>query len=217
MSAANVLDPPSPQLNPVPKGEGAEPPSPDAPPATRAPRKRFRRRRPLRWLVAAGAIGFVLVRIWQGLAVVTPPESLSEGPHEVAEVIDGATLRLANGAVVRLMGVEPPFARRSDSQSAGAPSWDTDATELSRRFINGKPVRLVFDRERIDRQGRFLAYVEIDGRPLNEELLRAGLANVRLPPGHAVMKKRQLEKAEQEARKLHRGIWGEKAPAITGK
>ena len=40
---------------------------------------------------------------------------------------------------------------------------------------------------------------------------------VRLPPSHAATKKRQLEKAEQEARKLHRGIWGEATPAITDK
>jgi endonuclease YncB( thermonuclease family) len=197
MSVANLPETPSAQLGPSTKGERAQLPLFEAAPAMPGARRRFRRRRPLRWLVAAGAIGFVLLRIWQGMTAATSPESLSEGPHEVAEVIDGATLRLANGAVVRLTGVEPPWGSKA-----------TDAAEFTRGLLGGKPVRLVFDRERIDRQGRFLAYVEVDGRSLNEELLRTGLAKVRLPAIRAATRKRQLEKAQQEARTLRRGIWG---------
>jgi micrococcal nuclease len=68
-------------------------------------------------------------------------------------------------------------------------------------------VRLRFDRERIDPYGRFLAYVYVDDRLLNEALIREGLARASLRFNYAERFKRIFRNAEAEAQTAARGIW----------
>ena len=68
-------------------------------------------------------------------------------------------------------------------------------------------MRLTFDRERVDRYGRFLAYAWVDQRMLNEELLRAGLARFEPKFHYSQSIKRQFGLAQQEAQRAGIGIW----------
>ena len=68
-------------------------------------------------------------------------------------------------------------------------------------------MRLQFDKERLDRYDRFLAYVFVGDRMLNEELARAGLARVELKFHYSSTMKNRFRKAEDEARTARRGIW----------
>jgi micrococcal nuclease len=154
--------------------------------------------------VLAAFAGLVLLRWWQESRGAAAPDTLDEGLYAVAEVIDGDTLRLANQAIVRLIGANAPYLSPSGRDTN---PWPGEAAEFTRRFIADRPVRLVFDRERLDRQGHFWAYVYVGNRLLNEELLRAGLARVQMRPSFSAAKKRLLDRAEQEARKAHRGLW----------
>jgi micrococcal nuclease len=79
-------------------------------------------------------------------------------------------------------------------------------------------VRLELDVESTDRYDRTLAYVfRDDGLFVNAEMLRTGLARVsaRLP----LQRLADLRRAEDEAQRARRGIWGERpalpAPSFT--
>jgi micrococcal nuclease len=68
-------------------------------------------------------------------------------------------------------------------------------------------VRLEFDVERRDRYRRLLAYVILDGKRYEDDLLRRGLARVLViaPNGaHA----RTMLAEELAARRARRGLWG---------
>ena len=77
----------------------------------------------------------------------------------------------------------------------------------NRRLVEGRTVSLSTDVERRDRFGRLLAYVRVDGRFVNAELVRGGFATtLRIPPNvsHAA----RLRALEREARLARRGLWG---------
>lgn len=129
---------------------------------------------------------------------------------QVAQVIDGDTLLLADGRLVRLIGINAPELGKDgafDEPLARA------AQTLVAQLTVGQRVRLEFDREPVDRYGRLLAHVFLpDGRSLQEILLRQGLAfAVAVPPNLARLAAYQA--AEEEARRAGRGVWGHPAYA----
>jgi endonuclease YncB( thermonuclease family) len=97
--------------------------------------------------------------------------------------------------------------------------WGIDAPEMSQRFASnakkftsgltlGQTVTLrVLEVDRFKRQVAFITLP--DGRNLNHELVRAGMAwwFVRYAPKDAT-----LEQLEAEARKNRRGLWAEENP-----
>jgi micrococcal nuclease len=147
---------------------------------------------------------WVLYRGFSALRPVGRPESLDEASYRVRRAIDGDTLLLANHARVRLIGVDAPETVKPDTP---VERWGPEAAEFTRRFVSGGEVRLQFDRERLDRFDRFLAYVWVGDRMLNEELLRAGLARFEKHFRYSQAMKQRFERAEEEARIERRGIW----------
>jgi micrococcal nuclease len=134
------------------------------------------------------------------------PEPLAEGVYQVRRVVDGDTLLLRDGARVRLMGVDTPETVKPDYP---VEPWGPEASDFTRSFVGTGEVRLQFDRERTDRFGRYLAYVWVGDRLLNEELLRAGLA--RWEPGYHYNQamKTRFRRAQREAQQARRGLWSE--------
>jgi endonuclease YncB( thermonuclease family) len=137
-------------------------------------------RRQLRRVFLLLALAVVAgLQAWRGCRFERFPELLPEGVYQVERIVDGDTLLLRDGARVRLMGVDTPETVKPDHP---VEPWGPEASEFTRRFIDAGEVRLQFDRERTDRFGRYLAYVWVGDKMLNEELLRAGLA--RWEPGY---------------------------------
>ena len=69
---------------------------------------------------------------------------------------------------------------------------------------------LTFDRQKVDRYDRFLAYAWRDERMdlmLNEELVRAGLAQAKTGYRYSDRMKKRFRRAEDEAKAARRGIW----------
>jgi micrococcal nuclease len=165
-----------------------------------------------RALFALGAVIAVLltVRVAQHFTAPAPPDGLEAGEYEVELVVDGDTLRLTNGARVRLIGVDAPEVRGRESREP----WADDATEFVREFVAQGPLRLEFDRERIDRYGRFLAYAWVGDRLLNEELVRAGLARAATSYNFRASMKSRFRAAESEAQRKRKGIWSAGAPVV---
>jgi endonuclease YncB( thermonuclease family) len=74
-------------------------------------------------------------------------------------------------------------------------------------LIQGKTVRLEYDRERYDRYGRLLAYLYLpDGTMVNVAVVRQGLARVYSTPPN-LRHQEALNAAQQEAMAAGRGLW----------
>jgi len=171
----------------------------------------YRRRRALLLCLALAVL--IAARYWLHRAGDFAPENLREGPYLVERVVDGDTLLLANGARIRLQGIDTP---ESVKPGHAVEPFALEACEFTRRFIaEGKgEVRLQFDRERVDKYGRFLGYVWVGERMLNEELVRAGLATAETGFRYSAAMKTRFRRAEDEAQAAGRGIWSrENAPA----
>ena len=137
----------------------------------------------------------------------------------VGEVIDGDTLeaRVSGRTVrVRLMGVDAMDAHNTDKRDEQARSHGLtpdrvedlsgQAAAALRKATEGGRVDLVHESgsRQLDDFGRVLAYVEVDGRDIAEELLSAGLAEARREPHPRLNHYRDLEK---QARLARAGIW----------
>lgn len=124
--------------------------------------------------------------------------------HAVEWVPDGDTIHLANGAKVRLIGVNAPeVAHRDDPAEPGGP----EAQRFVRRFLKEKRVRLEPGVEPEDDYDRTLAHVFTgDGTNVNAELLRRGHAHAAIHPPNTTRLPEYLE-LEARARAARRGIW----------
>ncbi len=123
----------------------------------------------------------------------------------VSQVVDGDTLRLRDGRLVRLIGINTPEIGRE-----GRPSQPlAKAARKALQTLLGKTatVNLRFDREKRDRYGRLLAHVYLlDGTSVEAALLTAGLAaHIVVPPN--VMQLECYQTAENSARKTGKGVW----------
>lgn len=131
----------------------------------------------------------------------------------VARVIDGDTVELASGAMVRYIGVDAPEVRvREHGQWRYAPEPMAEAASaLNRELVEGRQVRLEYDRELCDRYGRRLAYLFIDDRFVNGELVERGAAVVKIyPPNDRY--RRELQAAQRAAQAKRAGIWERSGP-----
>ncbi|MEW6721187.1 MAG: thermonuclease family protein [Thermodesulfobacteriota bacterium] len=126
----------------------------------------------------------------------------------VEEVIDGDTLRVVSGgspATVRLIGIDAP--ERAHPFVGKEYFGDESAAYLSSLCL-GKTVRMEKGAEESDRYDRRLRYVFLpppDGRLLNLEMLRAGMARAytRFP----FSRRDEFTAAESRARRDGEGIW----------
>ena len=124
----------------------------------------------------------------------------------VVRVVDGDTIVASIGGsdeYVRYIGVDTP-----ETVKPGTPvqCYGERASRFNRHLVEGRTVRLVFDRERQDAYGRLLAYVHVGGRFVNADLVRRGLARpFRYPPNtaHASLFARLADRAGRRGR----GLW----------
>lgn len=151
-----------------------------------SPTARFRSPRfsPGRLALVIAAVAGVRLGYWS--AGPRQPQRLAEGEYEIASVEDGATLRLAVAARVRLQAVTLPAGAGNPLAAA--------AHEHTRRFVAeaGGRVRLSFGDDRLTDAGDHLAFVWSGDRMLNQELVAAGLARARLHFRYSGRQRRRL-------------------------
>ena len=124
-------------------------------------------------------------------------------------VVDGDTLEVAGVGRVRLLGIDAP---ELGSGFETAAPFAREARERLAALSVGRWVRLERDGDSQDAYARALAYVfRTDGLLLNGDLLRAGLA--RVSARRSLRRLGELRRAEKEAQRARRGIWGER-PSI---
>ncbi|HYT38655.1 MAG TPA: thermonuclease family protein [Acidimicrobiia bacterium] len=129
------------------------------------------------------------------------------GSARVTAVVDGDTLDVSwagRRERVRLLGVDTP---ETVDPHRPVGCYGPEASAFTHRRLQGRTVRLSFDRQRRDRYGRLLAYVEVDGRRFNDELLTGGYARVLVIPPNGRHGRSMLDE-ELAARSAQRGLWG---------
>lgn len=137
---------------------------------------------------------------------VPPPARPAQGipanttPCTVERVADGDTLTCTNGERIRLLNIDTP-------EMSQAPFGDQARTVLLRLAPVGSQLQMEFDVQLRDSYGRILAYLyDKDGRLLNEEMLRLGMATMLvIPPNVKHVDRLRAVLQDAQARKV--GLW----------
>jgi micrococcal nuclease len=139
----------------------------------------------------------------------------------VVRVVDGDTLKIEmNGheEAVRLIGIDTPESKINKKAKKDAVKTNHDvetitamgreATKYVRTLIRkGDTVSIEFDVQKRDKYNRLLVYAYLtDGKMLNEEIIKAGYANVMTYPPNVKYQERFV-KAYREARDTKRGLY----------
>lgn len=123
----------------------------------------------------------------------------------VARVIDGDTIQMEGGERVRLIGVDTP---ETVHPSKPVEIFGKEASDFTRRILEGKKVRLEYDQERKDKYGRTLAYVYLeDGTFINAEIIKQGFGFVYTQFPFKYLN--EFRNYERQARERGAGLWGE--------
>ena len=176
-------------------------------------RGRFRHVPRLRTALLAAALACL------GAASPNPARAAPSAPRDVlaAEetarvkaIVDGDTLALEDGRIVRLSGImapKPPL----DAEAGRHWPLAERASAALRELALGQEVRLVYAGPKSDRYGRLVAQVyRADGTWLEGELLARGLARVLTHKDDRALAAAMLER-ERAARDKRRGLWATRA------
>lgn len=155
-------------------------------------------------LTIAGALLF-------GAMTASPQacEALREGPTgTVTAVTDGDTVVLADGTTVRLVGTQAPKLPLGREGMVAWPLAEEAKAALEAMVLN-KAVVLAYGGEEVDRHGRALAHLYVEGSPrlwVQQAMVTAGLARVySFPDNRACLG--ELLVAEGRARAMKAGVW----------
>jgi micrococcal nuclease len=135
------------------------------------------------------------------------PASGSSVTARVVRVVDGDTIVASvdgKDEYVRYIGVDTPETVKPDTP---VQCYGPRASDENHRLVEGRTVRLVFDREVRDDYGRLLAYVYTGKQLVNAELVRGGFARtLAIAPNtsHAG----EFEHLAARAARAGRGLWG---------
>ena len=128
-------------------------------------------------------------------------------PAHVERVIDGDTIHVRVGAerhTVRLIGVDTP---ETKDRTGAVQYFGPEASAFTKAALEDKTVMLQKDRtgDTIDRYGRWLRYVLLDGENFNARLIREGYAHAyrRFP----FSKRTEFIRLEEQARRGGIGLW----------
>jgi endonuclease YncB( thermonuclease family) len=134
------------------------------------------------------------------------PATAADAPSEdvVERVVDGDTIALGSGTVVRLVQIDAPEVRGSECYA------DEATATLGELLPPGTAVRIETDPalDRRDRYGRLLAYVFRNGENVNKTLVERGAASVWFYEGDRGRYAGDLLEAAEEAQAAGRGLWG---------
>jgi len=157
-------------------------------------------------------LSFILI-----LCLIGCQERFNLQSIRVKEVIDGDTIVLENGRILRYIGIDTPEVRRrvgerwiSDPQPFGL-----EAKEFNRKLVEGKYVRLEFDVQKVDRYRRLLGYCFVpteDGDEIfvNAKLLEEGYAVLFTHPPN-VKYVGLFVSLQKKAREEKKSIWKEES------
>lgn len=120
----------------------------------------------------------------------------------VTRVIDGDTIEISTGEVVRYIGVDTP----EDPLSPSSECYALNSYLKNSELVMGKVIQMEKDVSERDRYGRLLRYVYVDEIFVNLELVKSGHAFAKdYPPD--IRYSELFRAAENEARSNNQGLW----------
>jgi len=129
---------------------------------------------------------------------------------KVLKVVDGDTIKLSNGRLLRYIGLDTPEVRIKDKNGDFKympQPFSLEAKEFNRKLVDGKDIRIEFDFEKTDRYGRLLGYCFVDETFVNAKLVEQGYAVIStIPPNVKYVE--FFIAAQKKARKMKKGLWG---------
>lgn len=120
---------------------------------------------------------------------------------KVTRVIDGDTIVLEDGQVVRYIGIDTP------EVSQGTECFAKESTNKNKELVEGKMIRMEKDISETDRYKRLLRYVWVGDLFVNDYLVRQGFAKAYTYPPDVKYSKQFVE-SEKYARGNNLGLWG---------
>lgn len=158
-------------------------------------------------LVAAAAVAFL---VYGSVAGPREPPRIDQRRSTVlasgivASVVDGDTVRMADGRRIRLVQIDAPELTQGECYAEQA--WN----QLERLLPIGAIVLLRADRalDEKDGNGRLLAYVLKDRKSVNLELVEKGAAAPYFFQGDRGRHADALMAAARRAKVAKRGLWG---------
>ncbi len=160
-------------------------------------------------LLRQAVLGAVAVTL-MGAPLAAGCDGLRDGPKgTVTQIVDGDTLMLDNGLIVRLVGTQAPHLALGREGLTDWPKADESKQALSDLTLN-KPVLLRYGGEEKDRYGRLLGQLFITGGAsdiwVQQQMLLTGWARVySFPDNRACLA--DMFAAEIKARTQRLGIW----------
>lgn len=127
----------------------------------------------------------------------------------VKEIIDGDTIKVElNGGkieTIRLLLVDTPETVKPNTpvQPFGKEAKDF----MKQILIKDTVIEIEKGKSERDKYGRLLAYIWLDGKNINKELLKEGLARVAYVYEPNTKYLDEFKKAEQHAKEQKKGIW----------
>jgi micrococcal nuclease len=137
--------------------------------------------------------------------------------RRVKSIVDGDTVYLEGyKESFRLIGIDTPESSRNNRAKDIAARTGQDletivqqgklSSAFTKNLLEGRTVRIEWDVQRTDRWGRNLAYLWLDGKMANLEIVRAGYADpLTIAPN--VRYSEKFVQAAREAREAGRGLW----------
>jgi endonuclease YncB( thermonuclease family) len=152
------------------------------------------------------AIKFIIYVVFSILLTL---DSISfAGQFKVTRVYDGATLKAESQGyeiTVRLVGIDAPETSKKKNKP-GQPFSQKAKIHLQKLVLN-KTIEL--EGYGLDRHSRVLGVIYVDGKNVNLEMVKEGLAEVyKGKPAHGFNNQPYWE-AEREARENMRGMWSQ--------
>lgn len=140
---------------------------------------------------------------------IRQPDEAKVTEAVVERVIDGDTVkvRLKNGQTedVRFLLIDTP---ETVNPEKPVQPYGPEASRFTKEALPaGSEVLLERDESKADRYGRLLAYVWADGKMINQELLRKGLARVAYIYEPDTRYVETFQKIEDEAKGEKLGVW----------
>ncbi len=168
-----------------------------------------------KYLLHVLIISFVFI-----LTLLSPPLNAQQ-KTTVTRIIEGDIIQALYGGVekrIRLIGIDTPESRVNRKAKKDANMSEHDLKTIiemgkkAKAYVDGLIKRgdlitIEFDVQERDKYGRLLGYVYLsNGKMLNEEIVKAGYANIMTIPPNVKYKDRFIG-AYQEAEEDKRGLW----------
>ena len=148
-------------------------------------------------------VGLVILFLSQYFPSKIPFEKTQDNLFIVKRVIDGDTIELENGQIVRYIGVDSPELHHPKKP---VQCFGQEALEFNKKLVEGKEVRLEKDVSETDRYKRLLRYVYVGDIFINQKLVEEGFASVATFPPDVKYVEVFLQ-AQEKAREKGTGLW----------